>query len=167
MQLWCTIPSGIFAYRMVRRRALSPAIYSWLGVVVYTFTWISHSVLMLAGDACFGRVARDAFRGPLPIRCAMSVAVFLLLSLFSPVTRRFVPLKLGTAWLGCTITCYLHTLYRDEAGGVTLAADPGRWGFLAIYLTVSLTALGHFAVSTWRSEAAMCSFLRTMARRDE
>jgi len=154
-------------YRVIRRRDLSPKAYAMISLGVTTYTWTLHAVLLLAGDACFGGIASDGFHGPMLMRAATSVFVLFFMSLVTPVTRAYLPLKLGIAWLGCTTTSYMHVLYREEAGGLVLDVDPGRWSYLAVSLAVSLASLVHFIASTWRSEASLHRFLRTVVRRGQ
>eukprot|EP00873_Tetraselmis_striata_P016136 jgi/Tetstr1/436400/TSEL_025231.t1 len=166
-QLLFGLPTGLFAFRVFCRRALSPRAYSFLSLAVLTYVWVIHMKLLLNGDACFGGIAHEAYRGPVLLRAAMAVAAFFLMSLMTPVTRVFLPLKLGISWLGCIVTSYMHTLFREEAGGLTQEVDPGHWGFLAIFLAVSLASITNYIDSTWRTETSLRSFFRTLIIRDE
>jgi hypothetical protein len=162
------MPLAVFSLALVRllyRERLSSASYSMLSLTANTFIWVTHCGFMLAGDPCFGALAREPYSRALPTQVLFACATLAVMNLITPVGQAYLPVKLGIAFVGSLSSSYMHTLYRD--GTLRSEEDPEGWNVFWLCIGIFASCMATFHVNTRLVEAAMCRFLRLHFARGE
>jgi hypothetical protein len=158
-RLWILPILAITLCRAAYRLRLHSSIHSLLSLAAGAYLWASHILCLLTGDLCFGSIGTG--RGSIVLQTLIPCAVFISMSLMTPVYQAWVPHKIAISFLGCLPTCYMHLLFRD--GALDQTVDKDLWGFLLMFLALSICSMANFLISAWLSEASMSCYLKSLA----